>query len=157
MITLCLLDAWWWARMTRIRIEFSTLLWTLLKVWCPYSVCLLIWVAKLEMSHVLQSNKNKTFRGCCDRLSPGVHCQSTLLTFPNNFRYQEVGGVPTGKCGVLITGVSRTIVTKPGASKQFTLEFIQRPENWSEVRIKTLFHIWVIVQILTNSGRDVRK
>jgi len=25
----------------------------------PYAVCLLIWVAKLETSHVLQSNKTK--------------------------------------------------------------------------------------------------
>ena len=28
-----------------------------------YTVCLLIWVAKLETSQVLQSNKNKTYRG----------------------------------------------------------------------------------------------
>ena len=29
----------------------------------PYTVCLLFWVAKLETSHVLQSNKNKWYRG----------------------------------------------------------------------------------------------
>ena len=29
----------------------------------PYTVCLLIWVAKLEMSHVLQSNKTKVIEG----------------------------------------------------------------------------------------------
>ena len=35
----------------------------------PYNVYLLIWVAKLEMSHVLQSNKNKSYRGRSDRFS----------------------------------------------------------------------------------------
>ena len=34
--------------------------------------CLLIWVAKIETSHVLQSNKNKTYRGHCDRLSVSI-------------------------------------------------------------------------------------
>ena len=33
----------------------------------PHNVCLLIWIVKLETSHVLQGNKNKTFRGRCDR------------------------------------------------------------------------------------------
>ena len=35
----------------------------------PFNICLLIWVAKLEMSHVLQSNKIKSYRGRSDRLS----------------------------------------------------------------------------------------
>ena len=34
--------------------------WTLINVWHPYTVCLLIRVAKLEKSRVLQSNKSKT-------------------------------------------------------------------------------------------------
>ena len=38
----------------------------------PYNVCLLIWVAKLETSHVLQSNKNKTYRGHCAHLSVSI-------------------------------------------------------------------------------------
>ena len=38
----------------------------------PYNVCLLIWVAKLETSHVLQSNKNKSYRGRSDRLSVSI-------------------------------------------------------------------------------------
>ena len=38
----------------------------------PYTICLLTWVAKLETSHVLQSNKNKTYRGRGDRLSVSI-------------------------------------------------------------------------------------
>ena len=38
----------------------------------PYTVCLLMQVAKLEMSHVLQGNKTKTYRCRCDRLSVSI-------------------------------------------------------------------------------------
>ena len=41
-------------------------------VGAPYTVCLLSWVAKLETSHVLQSNKNKTYRGRWERLSVSI-------------------------------------------------------------------------------------
>ena len=49
----------------------------------PYTVCLLIWVAKLETSHVLQSNKNITYRGCFERflLSMG-HGDGHVVTVP---------------------------------------------------------------------------
>ena len=40
---------------------------TLINVGAPYTVCLLIWVAKLETSHVLLSKK-KTYRGHCKHL-----------------------------------------------------------------------------------------
>ena len=45
-----------------------------------YTKCLLIWVAKLETSHVLQGNKNKTYRGRYDRLSVSI------LSFPFHTR-----------------------------------------------------------------------
>ena len=37
------------------------------------NVYVLIWVAKLETSHVLQGNKNKTYRGRWDRLSVSIN------------------------------------------------------------------------------------
>ena len=37
--------------------------WTLITAWLPYTTCLLVLLAKLATSHVLQSNKNKTYRG----------------------------------------------------------------------------------------------
>ena len=33
----------------------------------PYTICLVIWVAKLDLSHLLQSNKNQTYRGRWER------------------------------------------------------------------------------------------
>ena len=42
------------------------------RVATPYSVCLLIRVAKLETSYVLQGNKTKTYRGRCDCLTVSI-------------------------------------------------------------------------------------
>ena len=47
----------------------------------PYNVCLLIWVAKLETSHVLQSNKDKSYRGRSDRLSVSIDNLLKLRTY----------------------------------------------------------------------------
>ena len=48
----------------------------------PYTVCFLNWAAKYATSHVLQSNKNKIYRGRCDCLSvsigKGEDCASVL-------------------------------------------------------------------------------
>ena len=38
----------------------------------PYTICLLVLLAKLATSHVLQGNKNKTYRGRCKRLSVSI-------------------------------------------------------------------------------------
>ena len=38
----------------------------------PYTTCLLVLLAKLATSHVLQSNKNKTFRGRGKRLTVSI-------------------------------------------------------------------------------------
>ena len=52
-----------------------------------YTICLLIWVTKLERSHELQSNKNKTYRG---RISVSLFltriCHSRICRiFQHNF------------------------------------------------------------------------
>ena len=43
-----------------------------------YTICLLIWVAKFQTSHVLQSNKNNNYWGCCDRLSDSIIAKIVL-------------------------------------------------------------------------------
>ena len=37
--------------------------------WRPYSMCSLLWMIKLEPSHILQDKENKQNRGRCHRLS----------------------------------------------------------------------------------------
>ena len=44
----------------------------------PYTTCLLVLLEKLATSHVLQHNKNKTYRGRGKRLSVSIE---VLLTF----------------------------------------------------------------------------
>ena len=62
-----MLHFWQWAQVSlRKCIETDK------RVATPYYIYLLIWVAKLERSHVLQSNKNKSYRGRSDRLSVSI-------------------------------------------------------------------------------------
>ena len=64
----------------------------------PYNVCLLIWDAKLEMSHVYQSNKIKSYRGRSDRLSASivavqmvsVEYLMAFLSFPQNILVRSI-------------------------------------------------------------------
>ena len=56
----------------------------------PYNICLLIWVAKLETSHVLQSNKNKSYRGHSDRLSVSIGGATRFsIVQTNGFQYNN--------------------------------------------------------------------
>ena len=43
----------------------------------PYTVYLLIWVAKHATSHMLQSIKNNNYRGRSDHLSVSIECTKT--------------------------------------------------------------------------------
>ena len=53
----------------------------------PYNLCLLIWVAKLETSHVLQSNKNKIYRGGSDCLSVSISQNTIGLPIPQEYLF----------------------------------------------------------------------
>ena len=50
----------------------------------PYNICLLICLAKLETSHVLQSNKSKSYRGRSDRLSVSIFQKNNFTKIPEN-------------------------------------------------------------------------
>ena len=51
----------------------------------PIPFVLLICVAKLETSHVLHSNKNKTYRGCCIPLSVSIAITYLIGPFPASY------------------------------------------------------------------------
>lgn len=48
-------------------------------------------------------------------------------------RYQETEAFPTGKCAVLITGNDRSLVTNLEAANHFTIEHLEKPDNWAVV------------------------
>ena len=49
----------------------------------PYTVYLLIWVAKHATSHMLQSNKNNNYRWHCNRLIISCAFLSTVVNYNN--------------------------------------------------------------------------
>ena len=57
-----------------------------------------------------------------------------------NVLYQEHAEHPTGRCAVLITGHNRSLVTKLDAANHFTIDHLEKPENWEVVERAKLFY-----------------
>lgn len=49
--------------------------------------------------------------------------------------------VPTGRCGVVITGANRSMVTELGAANHYDLEHLKKPEVWSLVENAEAYYI----------------
>ncbi|RPA87247.1 Ribokinase-like protein [Ascobolus immersus RN42] len=49
--------------------------------------------------------------------------------------------VPTGKCGAIITGVHRSLVTDLGAANHYKLEHLKSPEIWSLVEGAEVYYV----------------
>ena len=47
----------------------------------------------------------------------------------------------TGTCGVIITGLSRSLVTDLGAANEYKLAHLQSPEIWSLVESAKYFYV----------------
>ena len=93
----------------------------------PYPVCLLFWVAKLETSHVLQSNKNKWYRGRHTFIS----VQYDRLLFINIFSLFSANPsciiCPTFyRMEIFTTSVTRTVTI---SSEDFLLKSPQRSSS----------------------------
>lgn len=58
-----------------------------------------------------------------------------------NVHYEVHSDKATGKCGAIITGEDRSLVTELGAAELFTAEFIKRPENWALVEKAQFYYI----------------
>ena len=109
----------------------------------PYNVCLLIWVAKLETSHVLQSNKNKSYRGRSDRLSVSIvnkHSQ-----FAPNWKIGQSDEFLPNLVTLLTHSLSH-LFQCPKLTKTSLLEGItlltQRPANATFIYLGTRWSVW---------------
>lgn len=49
--------------------------------------------------------------------------------------------VPTGRCGVVITGANRSMVTELGAANHYDLEHLKKPEVWALVENADAYYI----------------
>ncbi|KAH8554822.1 Ribokinase-like protein [Umbelopsis sp. PMI_123] len=56
-------------------------------------------------------------------------------------KYQIVDDVPTGTCAVLITGQDRFLCANLSASEKFSVETLQKPENWQVVESAKNYYI----------------
>ncbi|KAL4238197.1 hypothetical protein ACF0H5_002909 [Mactra antiquata] len=58
-----------------------------------------------------------------------------------NVRYQVVDGMNTGRCGAVITGEDRSLVTELGAAEKFCAKYLDDADNWSLVEKAKYFYI----------------
>src|SRR5690606_180404 len=49
--------------------------------------------------------------------------------------------VPTGRCGVVITGHNRSMVTELGAANHYDLEHLKRPDIWALVENAEVYYV----------------
>ena len=55
--------------------------------------------------------------------------------------YLEVPDVPTGRCGVIITGRDRSLCTHLAAANEYKIEHLRRPEIWSLVQKAKVYFV----------------
>ncbi|WAQ98958.1 ADK2-like protein [Mya arenaria] len=85
--------------------------------------------------------KATTFFGSVGHDKFGDILKSTAESVGVNVRYQVVEGLSTGRCGAVITGEDRSLVTELGAAEKFDAKFLDEPENWALVEKAMYFYI----------------
>ncbi|KAH3834357.1 uncharacterized protein LOC127878163 isoform X2 [Dreissena polymorpha] len=82
-----------------------------------------------------------TFFGCVGNDKFAQILRTTAENVGVNVRYQVVEGFNTGRCGAVITGEDRSLVTELGAAGKFTVSFLDIPENWELVKHARFYYI----------------
>jgi len=90
---------------------------------------------------LLQQPKATTFFGSVGHDRYADILKSSAEQVGVNVRYQVVDDLPTGRCGAVITGEDRSLVTELGAAEQFHAEYLDDPENWQLVEKAKYFYI----------------
>lgn len=90
---------------------------------------------------LLGKPKATTFFGSVGHDKYAEILKSTAEQVGVNVRYQVVEDLPTGRCGAVITGEDRSLVTELGAAEHFHAEFLDEPENWQLINKARYFYI----------------
>lgn len=90
---------------------------------------------------LLRRPKATTFFGSVGQDKFADILKSTAENVGVNVRYQVVESLPTGRCGAVITGEDRSLVTELGAAEHFHAEYLDEPENWKLVEKAKYFYI----------------
>ncbi|CAH1795843.1 unnamed protein product [Owenia fusiformis] len=83
--------------------------------------------------------KSVTFVGCVGKDAMGSVLKETAENVGVGVHYQIHESKNTGKCGAIITGENRSLVTSLGAARSFTHNFIN--EHWELIERAKFFYI----------------
>lgn len=81
------------------------------------------------------------FFGCVGQDEYATILEKKAIEQGVDVHYQRTSEQPTGTCAVLITGTHRSLCANLAAANCFTLDHVQRPENWACIESAKFFYI----------------
>lgn len=81
------------------------------------------------------------FFGCVGEDEYAAILEKKAIEQGVDVHYQRTTDQPTGTCAVLITGTHRSLCANLAAANCFTLDHVQKPENWARVENAKFFYI----------------
>lgn len=90
---------------------------------------------------LLQTPKATTFFGSVGDDKYGEILKKTAESVGVNVLYEVIPGMSTGRCGAVITGEDRSLVTELGAAQSFHTAFLEDPDNWKYVMKAQVMYI----------------
>ena len=90
---------------------------------------------------LLQTPRATTFFGSVGDDEYGEILKKTAESVGVNVRYEVIPGTSTGRCGAVITGEDRSLVTELGAAQSFSVSYLEDPANWKYVMKAEVIYI----------------
>ncbi|RPB05769.1 Ribokinase-like protein [Choiromyces venosus 120613-1] len=85
--------------------------------------------------------KSVVYVGCAGQDAFGEALTSACVNEGVLTKYRIEKDQPTGRCGVIITGHDRSMVTDLAAANHYRLEHLQSPEIWSYVENAKIYYV----------------
>jgi len=92
-------------------------------------------------SWILKHPNVATFVGCIGKDQNADIMKQKANEVGLNAVYQVNDSAKTGTCAVLITGNERSLVAHLGAANHFTVDHLNKPDNWSLIEKAKVFYI----------------
>ena len=85
--------------------------------------------------------KSAVYVGCVGKDDFAAQLRAATQVEGLRTEYMVADTVATGKCGVVITGHSRSLVTDLGAANEYKVEHLKSPEIWRLVEGAKFFYV----------------
>lgn len=89
---------------------------------------------------ILKDPNSVAYFGCVGKDAHSDTLQKVASEAGVQVLYQGKSEHPTGRCAVLITGHERSLVTKLDAANHFTIDHLDKSENWEVVEKATVYY-----------------